>query len=116
MSTCPRLLTVSQVLTLGLATWRLSRMVTMEHGPGGVFTRLRRLAGAHFDPTSRTWYGKTSLAELATCSLCLSVWIGTGLVLSVRRFPILWPFVDGMAVSAAAVLAHFASDVHRSHG
>jgi len=79
-------------LALGiLITWRLTHLVSVESGPGGVFEKLRRTAGSGV------------VAELLACFYCLSLWVAAPLVVPLasgwRHRVLLWP-----ALSAGAIL------------
>lgn len=74
------------LLVLSLATWRLAYMLTKEHGPGNIFTKMRTLPnGGVFD-----------------CLYCTSVWVALGLfVLYKADYAIVYyPF----AISSAAIM------------
>jgi hypothetical protein len=45
-----------------LAVWRITHLLTSEHGPAGLLTRLRQRLGAGF------W------GDLVSCFYCLSLW------------------------------------------
>jgi hypothetical protein len=68
-----------------LATWRLTRMLLVEHGPFNIFVHYRTIMG-----------NIRGLSDLANCSWCLSIWIGiavtAALVIPHARY-LLLPFV-----------------------
>lgn len=82
-------------LLLGtLATWRVSRLIVSEDGPGQSVVGLRRAVD------------ETPLAGLMDCFACTSVWIGAGVaaVLFGGRLPLREVAVAGLALSGAALL------------
>lgn len=64
-----------------LATWRMSKMVTEEEGPGMAFSRLRELSGAEYEGIHEQWDLLPWYAKLLQCPYCISVWIALLLVL-----------------------------------
>lgn len=58
-------MTFLTLLTYGLATFRLSLMISKEDGPAWIFAKLRRL------PPKRS-----SAKEGLSCPWCLSIWFG----------------------------------------
>ena len=58
-----------------LATWRLSRLLAREDGPGDVILKLR------------TRVDRTVLAGLMDCFYCLTVWVAPPVALAVARRP-----------------------------
>lgn len=91
------------LIVAGLATYRLSRMVAKEEGPGipfgdkearkfGVFVRIRM----RIDSQQETWIGRG-----INCPLCLSFWFG--LVISLLLLlPFGWVILFPLAVSGFA--------------
>lgn len=81
------------LLCLVFATYRVSRMTSLEDGPWEVFTRLRGLV---YRKAGDTW-----IERGVNCPLCLSVWIGillTGLsAIPLARYGIIALAVSGMA-------------------
>ena len=77
-----------------LATWRVSRLIVTEDGPGQVVVRLRKAVD------------DTPLAGLMDCFACTSVWIGAGVaaVMFGGRLPLRDVAVAGLALSGAAML------------
>lgn len=58
-------------IVFGLATWRVSSLITRETGPFRIFERVRTRAGVYE-------VGEISgLAELFSCVWCMSVWVGS---------------------------------------
>jgi Protein of unknown function (DUF1360) len=78
-------------LLLGaLCVWRITHLLNAEDGPGDVFVRLRRQAGAG------VW------GELLDCFYCLSLWIAAPLAVALgknwRERLLLWPALSGGAI------------------
>lgn len=73
-----------------LATWRATHLLHAEHGPGGVFQRLRGLAG------------RGLLGQAVQCFYCLSLWVSAPVALMLSRDwaerVLLW-----LGLSAAAI-------------
>lgn len=89
-------------IVLGLATYRLTLMITKESGPAWVFKHLRNLV-------SRKAPRQSHLDEGIKCPFCVSMWIAIILV------AIYWPFGDRtwfmvpviiLALSAVAVICN----------
>lgn len=82
-------------IAIGLATYRVARMVTTEIGPGSIFVRMRTRAGVYRSgPVSETGY-------LFSCPYCLSLWLGVAITALDRRFP---DIVNALAASGVASL------------
>lgn len=62
------------VLLIGLAVWRVSRMLVHEEGPMDMFGRLRDFAGISYDENSNI-IAENVLAKVLTCVDCTSVWV-----------------------------------------
>jgi hypothetical protein len=90
-------LSLFDLIILALATWRISRIVTREDGPFGVFSKWRAYAKARQDMgKALTLYG------LLSCIYCLSVWVALGL-LALHLF--VTPYVSYVfAVSGLALM------------
>lgn len=84
------------MLELGLATWRISKLLMDEAGPWNVVQRFRETFGfVHDDDGNIVAVPEGSVLG---CIYCLSVWVGLSLVLlppNIRRV---------FAVSAIAIL------------
>lgn len=68
---------LTALLLIGLATYRLARLLVYEDGPGDVVLRLRAWAGCYD-------YGEdgrpvSSLGRALTCVHCSGVYLGSGL-------------------------------------
>lgn len=67
---------------LGLATWRLTSLLSIERGPKDVFVKLRELMGiTHYDSGIPFEYPDKFWAQLFSCVWCLSVWVAGTMVL-----------------------------------
>ena len=77
-----------------LATWRASRLIVSEDGPGDALVRLRRSVDG------------TPLAGLMDCFACTSVWVGAGVAAALLggRLPVRDVAVAAFALSGAAML------------
>ena len=69
------------LIVLCLATWRLSRMVTEEDGPAGLFTKVRESTGAEDNGVMMPWDELSSLGRLTQCPYCISVWLSLFLII-----------------------------------
>ncbi|MBV9958058.1 MAG: DUF1360 domain-containing protein [Acidobacteria bacterium] len=56
-------LSITSFVIVVLAVWRITHLFWGEDGPGDIFVRVRRLAGAGF------------LGRLLDCFYCLSLWV-----------------------------------------
>lgn len=75
-------MTLSDVVTTGLATWRLSSMLVNEYGPFGMFMRLRALTGIEHDSSGVPIVVPTN--NVLSCIWCTSVWVAALLLLLPR--------------------------------
>jgi hypothetical protein len=84
-------LSITGLLVVLLAVWRITHLLWGEDGPGDIFVRLRRLAG-------ETFFG-----HLLDCFYCLSLWIALPFAWFMG---IGWPqrFVLWFAFSGGAIL------------
>lgn len=57
---------ITDLLIIGLVTYRLSHMITIEDGPFDIFVKLRM----KIDPMQTTWVGRG-----LQCILCVSFWL-----------------------------------------
>lgn len=85
---------MTTLLICALATFRLTRLVTIEEGPFSLAQKLRGVA----DPDGRTWVGRGM-----ACPWCVSFWLGPLLVFA-AQWPLGFLLVSGLAVSALASL------------
>ncbi len=95
-----------EMLTLVLATWRLSHMLAKEQGPGDIFDKLRLWLGAK-ETMNFGWTGDTFWSKLVVCPLCLSVWIAAIMYLCL---PWLWWGILILAISGAASLLQLVAE------
>ncbi len=94
---------------LALAVFRLAHMIALENGPGGIFRRLRVLAGAVYTVTG-FWTATSFFGTLLICPLCVSVWVALVLYFLVILAPVAWPLVLVLALSGAACLVELATE------
>lgn len=97
-------LTPMELVILGLATWRLSHMISREHGPWHIFGKLKTWAGAQYAGPVLGWQALTFWGMLFSCPLCLSVWVAGLLYLSVLYWPASWIPIAVLAVSGISCL------------
>lgn len=66
-----------EFVILGLATWRVSALLSKEAGPFDVFKRMRERAGIQHDDDGNVFMvPHRFFAELFSCVWCTSVWVG----------------------------------------
>lgn len=70
---------IELLVVLGLATWRISIMLTSESGPYDIFGKLRDAFGIHYDEFSVCKGGNVTAA--LCCAECTSVWVAGFLAL-----------------------------------
>ena len=72
---------LADLVLLGLATWRLTKLVQDERGPFAILARIRALFGIGHDEEGQplSW-PDTELGRLASCHWCGSIWAAVGLV------------------------------------
>lgn len=93
-----------ELITGILLTWWVAKLISQEHGPLGVFTRLRWFVGIRYDEYSQVVY-QNELAHLVGCIRCLSVWVGWAVsffILDSSSIIIVLQY--GLVFSAGAVL------------
>lgn len=89
---------------LGLATWRVSKLLADEDGPAGILAKFRGFIGVYYDDYSNK-KGKNTLAELFTCVWCLSVWVGLIMsFFSPTSTNIIDYFITALGLSAVAII------------
>lgn len=93
------------LITLVLATWRVSNLLAREEGPLSILATLRYALGVRCTPEPPYgMYGKTVFAKAIICIYCNSVWVGTIFsVLYVIWHP-LWFIALPFALSAGAII------------
>lgn len=68
-------MTLTVLLVLGLACWRITSLFVSETGPFDVFLRIREAAGIGHDENDRPYmYPDTFFAQLLSCVWCFSMW------------------------------------------
>ena len=82
-----------RLVSLILATWRLTYMLKYERGVFAIAETIRKQVQPSETPD-------TELAKAFDCFFCLSVWIGAMMLIIERFCPVL---VDMLAVSAGAI-------------
>lgn len=84
---------------LGLATWRLSRMLVREDGPFHAFFKLRELVGITHDQDGEiVMIPNRVLPLLLSCVWCSSVWVAA-------FWMALWLILPAAAAALASVFA-----------
>ena len=66
--------TLITVLVVGLATYRIARMLVLEDGPGDVFLRVRAWAGCY--DYGQDGRAQTNLGRALNCMHCTGVYVG----------------------------------------
>ena len=70
-------MTLLEFAVLGLATWRVSALLSKEAGPFDVFKRIREKAGITHDENDDVFMVPHKFfAELLSCVWCTSIWVG----------------------------------------
>jgi hypothetical protein len=71
-------MTFFALIVLGLATWRISALLSREAGPFRIFEKIRILSGIKHDGDGSVFYiPPRFFAELLSCVWCVSIWVGT---------------------------------------
>ena len=93
-----RRLSLTGLLIVLFAIWRITHLLWGEDGPGDVFARLRKLAGNGF------------FAHLLDCFYCLSLWVALPLAWAIGRDwlerLVLWFGLSGGAILLERVTEH----------
>jgi len=89
-----------ELLTLGLATWRISSLLVEEDGPFDFFAKMRRKIGITYNEYSQK-VGSNVLAEMLTCMWCTSFWVAIAICL---LFDASLSFTRSLAVGAIAII------------
>ncbi len=92
---------LSKIVAGGLATYRLSLMITLEHGPGGIFSQVRygilQKVHKHYPDA---FY---SVEEGIHCFWCVSFWMGALVASTIasrkRDIPLTALALSGMAIA-----------------
>lgn len=92
---------------LGLATWRLSALLSKEAGPFHIFEKLRELAGIQHDADGNVLMIPSKFfAELLSCVWCTSVWVGAFWAIFWMILPVVSLYVALLfALSTIAIIA-----------
>jgi len=78
------------ILLMILATWRVVHFLVYESGPWDLAQRFREKIGiSHYEDGALTGARDSFLAQLFSCPLCLSFWIGAAIVVLQYYLPIL---------------------------
>lgn len=106
-----RQMSLTNLIVLILATFRLSALLVWDKGPFGVFQKIRELAGIEYVETELAHPLKivpeTFLAELFDCIRCVSVWVaGAVLLLWVLPIPIIDAIIVLFAVAGGVYVIH----------
>lgn len=98
------------VLIAALAGWRIASLVSREHGPWDVFSRLRERYTEDVlgwpdqgGPAQGEPFG---IGKLITCVWCTSVWTVAAMFVAYEYAP--WPVAMIAAMGAAIVVERFA--------
>lgn len=75
------------VILLGLATWRITSLLSDEDGPGLIFEKMRRKIGIDYDDNTGQRYGKNVIAKQVMCVWCLSLYVGAVWVILYLNMP-----------------------------
>ena len=91
-------------LVIGLATWRISSLLSREDGPFYIFSRIRHVAGVEYDINSKP-IPKNELSRGLLCLWCSSIWVAIAFCLVYFLWP-LWTVMMLMpfAVSTIAII------------
>ena len=94
------------IIVLGLATWRISALLTREAGPFHMFEKLRELAGIEHDQEGNVqMIPHKFFAELLSCVWCNSIWAGTFWTIMLISLPKVAPWIAlPFALSTLAIL------------
>lgn len=89
-------MTLLDILTASVATWRFTHMVLTENGPFRVFRRIRERFGVVYAQDDEHQIVSFKY-EVLTCPWCMSVWVGMVVTLLQFSSPkarwLLLPFV-----------------------
>jgi len=88
---------VKRLLELGLATYRLTSLLSREAGPFDVFVNFRSWAGVYdIGPDKKP---VTVLGRMVECPYCMGVWVAMALTLLPRKNRLVGWFITMLAVA-----------------
>lgn len=96
-------LSLCDLVAIALATYRVTRFVTHDDGPGCVLVRLRHLVGVRYDERGRPTARDGSLAKLAVCFPCASCYVAAAMMV-LYCVPFGWLLLIPLAAAGGAVL------------
>lgn len=99
-----------ELLTFGLATWRIAAMLVYEDGPKYILKAFRERVGIEYDIKGEIETVKENLlAGVLSCLWCCSVWVGAFFVLLHLFYPLMaMKIATAFALSAVAIVVdHF---------
>lgn len=97
---------ITSLIVLSLAVWRLSYLLVDEDGPGDILVKFRWLIGIREKVTaegSRVLETHGIIARLFLCVWCLSVWIA--LIFALVYAPDMW-LTATFTLSGGALVVH----------
>ncbi len=90
--------TLLSVLVVGLATYRVARLLVLEDGPGDVFLRIRVWAGCYeYGADGRA---EKMLGRALNCPHCTGVYVGAALFLGHLVAPGFVTFLAALGLSS----------------
>ena len=102
-------MSITSLIILSLAVWRLSYLLVDEEGPGDILVKFRWLIGIREkitvdgDKVSRVIETHGIIARLFRCVWCLSIWIA--LIFALIYTPDMW-LTGTFTLSGAALVWH----------
>lgn len=92
--------TLTDLLVLSMATWRMTSLLVNEDGPKDVFGKFRSFVGVRYNEFSVP-YGTNWIAEMLLCTWCASMWVALvfALLTGRKNFVANW-----LAISAGAII------------
>lgn len=103
---------ITEIIIIGLATWRIASMLVHEKGPLNLFERMRTWVGIELmragdSPEYYKAVPDTFLAQLLDCVWCCSVWVAMGWTALYYFLPALAVWVAlPFAISTIAIAVH----------
>jgi hypothetical protein len=100
---------ITSLIVLSLAVWRISTMLVDEEGPGDILVKLRWLIGirevvtVEGEKVSRVIEVHGIIARLFRCVWCLSIWIA--LIFALFYAPDMW-LTATFTLSGGALVVH----------